>query len=65
MIVKEYVNVLENLRNEINVVNYCREVDENGIWWNFVVFLERVGEKFWLRRRYCDRLIINMYGGIT
>lgn len=21
----------ENLRNEINVVNYCREVDENGI----------------------------------
>lgn len=65
MIVKEYVNVLENLRNEINVVNYCREVDENGIWWNFVVFLEWVGEKFWLRRRYCDRLIINMYGGIT
>lgn len=30
MIVKEHVNVLENPRNETNVVNYCREADENG-----------------------------------
>lgn len=27
---KEHVNVLENPRNETNVVNYCREADENG-----------------------------------
>lgn len=30
IIVKEHVNVLENPRNETNVVNYCREADENG-----------------------------------